>query len=367
LDRYFTVMFVPEREKGVRSFRIPRIVFRALVFLAALVVITISVLGFDYIKILGEIEKNNHLTKKNQLLQDQIDSFQTKIHYLSKDIERIHVFEKKLRIITGLDQTDLTGAIQEGTEVDGAADESSPKNGSSKAKDPQGNVPSKNFRNLNQLKNFSNNSKYLEWRSHYEQKIASYFSRSEGYIYTKEWSDLTQQSFALADQFAEIHFKFNHVKSFVEELETDVHSLDQYLLDKESFLKSTPTLIPAKGWITSYYGPRLSPTSKRWRMHEGLDIGAKRGSPIVSPADGVITFAGIKPGFGKFVQIDHGYGVETIYAHAKSLSVKKGQQIARGVKIASIGNTGSSTGPHLHYEVRVNGTPVDPLFYTLDR
>ena len=101
-------------------------------------------------------------------------------------------------------------------------------------------------------------------------------------------------------------------------------------------------------------------------MHEGVDFGAAIGTAIVAPADGIITFSGPKPGFGNFVQIDHGYGVETIYGHAATLSVKKGQKIFRGDRIATVGNTGYSTGPHVHYEVRVNGTPGDPLYYTLN-
>ena len=101
-------------------------------------------------------------------------------------------------------------------------------------------------------------------------------------------------------------------------------------------------------------------------MHEGLDIGAKPGTKILAPADGIVTFSGKKPGFGYIVQIDHGYGVETIYAHASKLEVKKSQPVKRGMIIARVGNTGLSTGPHVHYEVRVNGTPVDPLYYVLD-
>ena len=131
-------------------------------------------------------------------------------------------------------------------------------------------------------------------------------------------------------------------------------------------LRSTPTLIPTRGWITSYFGMRKSPYSGRLKMHEGIDVGGKRGAPIVAPADGIVTFVGKKPGFGVLVQLDHGYGVESIYAHTKVATVKKGQTIRRGVMIAKVGNTGYSTGPHLHYEIRVNGTPVDPLYYILD-
>ena len=219
---------------------------------------------------------------------------------------------------------------------------------------------------MDQLKDYKYEPEYLNLKKLYEQKIASNFGMQTGHSYTKEWSILIKRSFALAEKFADFDFKFNTIKSFSKQLELDVHRLEQHLLDKDSLLRSTPTLLPTKGWITSYYGPRISPTSRRKRMHEGLDIGAKPGTPIIAPADGRVLYAGIKPGFGKFVQIDHGYGVETFYAHSKNLYVKKGDIVRRGRKIASIGSTGSSTGPHLHYEIRVNGTPIDPLYYILD-
>ncbi len=101
-------------------------------------------------------------------------------------------------------------------------------------------------------------------------------------------------------------------------------------------------------------------------MHEGLDVGAPYGTSVHAPADGIVTFSGEKAGFGKFVQVDHGYGIETIYAHNQSLNVKAGQKVKRGNLLAAVGNTGHSTGPHLHYEVRVNGIAVDPLYFILE-
>ena len=101
-------------------------------------------------------------------------------------------------------------------------------------------------------------------------------------------------------------------------------------------------------------------------MHEGLDVGANYGSPIVAPADGVVTFAGNKAGFGLFVQIDHGYGIETIFAHSQKIIAKNGMRVRRGDLIAEVGSTGASTWPHLHYEVRVNGIAVDPLYFILE-
>ena len=101
-------------------------------------------------------------------------------------------------------------------------------------------------------------------------------------------------------------------------------------------------------------------------MHEGIDIGARSGTPIVSTADGVVIYAGKKPGFGNFIKIRHGYGLETIYAHAKKLFVRPGKKVRRGDLIAAVGSTGYSTGPHVHYEVRVNQIPVDPIYFILN-
>src|SRR5690606_27385527 len=102
-------------------------------------------------------------------------------------------------------------------------------------------------------------------------------------------------------QYSIFDFKFKKIKSVVNQLELSIHKLDQFLLDKASILASTPTVMPANGWITSYFGHRVSPYSSGVKMHEGLDVGAPFGTPILAPADGIVTFSGIKAGFGKFV------------------------------------------------------------------
>lgn len=351
MNRYFTIMVVPEREKGVRSFRIPRVVFRSAIFLAVVIAFVTGILIYDYTKILTEVHQNKHLTIENRQLKEQIQLFQMKLNSLTDDIERIHTFERKLRVITGLsdlEQQDI------GPNQGNANNRRTPQSES-------------NFEvfmeRISQPENFP---EFASLRSLYEQKIATTFGLQIGRDYLQTWNDKIKQSFALAKKYAAFDFKYNELRQFVQNLEIEVHQLDQYLLDKESLLRSTPTILPTRGWITSYYGPRYSPHSGRLRMHEGIDVGARTGTPIVAPADGIITFSGKKMGFGNLVHIDHGYGIETIYAHAHTLEVEKGDRVRRGDKIATIGSTGYSTGPHLHYEVRVNGTPVDPIFYILE-
>lgn len=312
MDRYFTIMVIPEREKGVRSIRIPRIIFNSLVFLSVAIIFLLGILVYDYTKILGQVHQNQHLSIENRQLKEQIQLFQMKLNSLTGDIERIHNFEKKLRIITGLENTDMTKSY----DVDhpaGGGDKGSPN------EPPQVNVQDSFIEIRSKIKEPALYDKYNNFKKLYEQKIATNFGLQTGYAYTKEWNQLTKRSFLLADQFANFDFIYSEIQNFIKDLELKVHELDQFLLDKDSFLKSTPTLLPTKGWITSYYGPRNSPYSNRIKMHEGLDVGAKSGTAIIAPADGVVTFSGKKPGFGNFVQIDHGYGVETIYAHASRL------------------------------------------------
>ena len=364
LDRYFTVMVVPEREKGVKSFRIPRLAFHAIVFLSVLAVFILGILSYDYWKILRQVHQNKHLTLENRQLKEQIQLFQMKINTLTEDIERIETFEKKLRVISGFEKIDLTKpAIRD--RGDSPANENHNHERDVKTDKVQSFFEGKDTIR-DKLKDGSNSEKFVELKSLYEQKIATNFGLQTGYAFTKEWSNLTKQSFSLAENFADFDYKFSILKDYVKDLEVNIHDLDQYLLDRDSFMRSTPTLLPTKGWITSYYGPRISPTSNRLKMHEGLDIGAPTGTPILASADGRVTFSGKKAGFGYFVQIDHGYGLESVYAHNSTVVAKKGQLIKRGQLIAKVGNTGHSTGPHLHYEIRVNGTPVDPFYYILD-
>jgi murein DD-endopeptidase MepM/ murein hydrolase activator NlpD len=131
-------------------------------------------------------------------------------------------------------------------------------------------------------------------------------------------------------------------------------------------LAATPSIMPTQGWLTSAFSSmREHPILHIARPHEGIDVTAPMGSPIEAPAAGVVTDAGWESGYGNTITIDHGYGVVTKFAHASKLLVRTGQRVQRGQRIALVGNTGLATGPHLHYEVHVNGRPVDPLKYVL--
>jgi len=361
-------MIVPEKNKNVRSIKIPILIFRSIIFIAVTSFLLLGIFIYDYWNILSQVYENKHLLVENRELKEQVQIFQMKLNTLTDDLERINVFERKLRNITGLESIKAT-TVDTSNQSFNQVVQNSLIGEPDKEYSPSSMIKifkSRPKEALEKIKHFEEDEKFVQLKKNYEEKITSKFTTQENDSFAREWSILTKQSLSMAPLFAEFDFKYDVVLSFLSEIEIKINELDQFLLDKESFLKSTPTLMPARGHLTSGYGPRMSPYAGRIKMHEGIDIGASVGTHIVAPADGIITFSGAKPGFGNFVQIDHGYGVETIYGHAASLTVKKGQRIGRGDKIATVGNTGYSTGPHLHYEVRVNGTPVDPLYYMLN-
>jgi murein DD-endopeptidase MepM/ murein hydrolase activator NlpD len=131
-------------------------------------------------------------------------------------------------------------------------------------------------------------------------------------------------------------------------------------------LAATPSIWPAAGFVTSGFGWRLSPFTGRRHFHAGLDIAADTGTDIVAAARGRVAFAGPKGAFGQVVILDHGFGVRTLYGHTSAIHVKNGQPVERGERIASVGSTGRSTGPHVHYTVQLKGKSVDPADYVLD-
>lgn len=131
-------------------------------------------------------------------------------------------------------------------------------------------------------------------------------------------------------------------------------------------LESTPSILPTSGLLTSGFSrARLHPIHHRELPHEGVDIAAPRGTPIMAAAKGRVALAGRRAGYGLVVEIDHGYGYSTLYGHASQIRARVGQQVQRGEVIALVGSTGIATSPHLHYEVRVGGRPVNPLNYVI--
>jgi murein DD-endopeptidase MepM/ murein hydrolase activator NlpD len=145
-----------------------------------------------------------------------------------------------------------------------------------------------------------------------------------------------------------------------------LRELSQAAEQRSSRWAATPSIWPVKGWVTSGFGPRISPFTEKPAWHDGLDIGAAPNAPVQAPAQGRVTGTGFDPKLGNIVRLDHGFGIETLYGHLAKSLVKEGQRVNRGDVVGLVGSTGLATGPHLHYMVKVNGQALDPNKYILE-
>lgn len=185
---------------------------------------------------------------------------------------------------------------------------------------------------------------------------------------------LDEETVALADQAATQVARLESIEHDIEEFEHEISALAK----EESSIRSAiiaattpkPTTEapgqlarPVPGRVSSGFGKRVHPISRTVKMHNGVDMNASHGDRIIASEDGVVILSGVKGGYGNTVMIDHGGGMVTLYAHQSKLGVSVGQSVTRGQTIGWIGSTGQSTGPHLHYEVRINGRPVNPVGY----
>lgn len=167
----------------------------------------------------------------------------------------------------------------------------------------------------------------------------------------------------LVTDVSDLQRKIDEVRRAIDGQRRSQEEIQGYLNDKRSLVNATPSGWPARGWLTSVFGMRNSPFTGKEKMHEGLDIAARTGTDIMVTADGVVSRVATAAGYGKLVVVDHGYGYRTYYGHNSKIYVKVGDRVKKGDVIAAVGNTGISTGPHVHYEVRVNGVPVNPKNY----
>jgi murein DD-endopeptidase MepM/ murein hydrolase activator NlpD len=175
--------------------------------------------------------------------------------------------------------------------------------------------------------------------------------------------DLTQDHYRIIE---EIYGQMKQLGPSLDDQKQGLESLLRALNKQKDLLNATPSITPVRGRITSRFGDRVSPFDGRnVEFHEGLDIATPKGAPIRAAAHGVVKFAGWNGSYGKMMIIDHGYGTVTRYAHIDSFVKKAGDKVKKGDVIARVGNTGRSTGPHLHYEVCLNGKAVNPQKYII--
>ena len=175
--------------------------------------------------------------------------------------------------------------------------------------------------------------------------------------------DLTEKHNSL---IREMHEQVNQLDLASTNQEKGFEHLLKHLVDQGNLLAHTPAIRPTRGLVTSSFGSRVSPFTGIKEFHKGLDIANRQGTPVVAAADGTVTFANDKGFWGKLIIINHGHGMSTRYAHLSKFFKEPGDSVKRGEIVGKIGSTGRTTGPHLHYEVRLNGTPINPEKYILN-
>jgi len=300
--KMYTVMILPDETTKVRRYRVPGLIVRSL--LAAAVVLTlIFAIGIaDYFLVKNQVTELVRMRLETRQQKQQLITFAKRINDLQSEMNRLRNFDTKLRVMA-----DLDGVI-------------------------------------------------------YPEQFMGIGGENPEPFNPME-TEISFQDKALIDNMTR---GLTRLMTEATIQERSFQELIGYLEDQKSLLASTPSIWPVRGWTTSSFGYRTSPFTGRREMHKGVDVATRTGTPIIAPADGIVIFAGREGGFGNMVVLDHGYGLVTRYAHNSTIDVKRSQKVNRGDVIAKVGNTGRSTGPHLHYEVLVNGVAVNPTRYILN-
>ncbi len=325
--------FIVSNDSGeTRKIVLPAVWVKTSLLLVGILMLTLIAGSIDYVGLLAQTMENKRLLTENSQLTKQFQVVEGKLQALETSLERVKTFTTKLKLITNIDGEDRAMKLAMGAK-------------------PPANQPVEEF------------DQPMEQRG----KVSELEKEDQEFA-NKPPMDEQRGELALSEHkdYASLAIRIDQSIKESQLREQSVLDLWESLSERQSLLTSTPNIRPAKGWFTSRFGYRVSPFTGRSSLHAGLDIAAAPGSPVYAPADGVVTYAGYDESYGKMVTIDHGYGVSTRFGHTSQIYVQVGQKITRWDVVASVGNTGRSTGPHLHYEVRVNGVPRDPSLYILD-
>ena len=303
----FTIVFFPGSLSAPRKLHLPKrfVKFGILVSFVVLIGVLGSSFYFvqQYSKLQGSETELVKLQRDAKIRKSQVEKFAQQVKNFETEMVRLERFEKKLRVITALENSPRS--IEKNWGVGG----------------PYG---------------FSTNS----------------FTTAMGW--------------GAANMVERLSNGLDHLGKQAKIQSISFQELDNFFKNQKSLLSSTPSIWPTRGWVTSGFGFRKSPFTGLRERHEGWDIAARNGAPVRTTADGVVVVEGREYGYGNLVEIDHGYGLVTRYGHNSKHFVKVGDRVKRGQVVTLVGNTGRSTGPHLHYEVLLNGVPVNPKNYILE-
>lgn len=334
MERY-SVIVVADETAPVRRFDVRRAVIRRAVWGAGIAAVVLAVSLVDYVRVRIDHAELVPMRARVAEQKAKIEGFETELRSVSQRLDRIRELERKVRIIANLPGSAATGGVEiaevgsedpEAPAIDASALEAT---SDASARAPAG----------------SSGSSASDDESAQAAPAAA--------------PDPGVDISALREDAHDIGLR-------ADLREQSLEALTGALEGKRDRLASTPSIWPTRGWLTSRFGMRVSPFTNRKQFHAGLDIAGERGTDVIAPAKGRVVFSGTRGPLGKSLIIDHGHGVRTLYGHSDELLVKRGDTVERGTRIAALGNTGRSTGPHLHYVVEVDGKAVNPLDYIFD-
>ena len=322
----YTLILVGDERSPVKRFQIPKMNAHRAAALASFLACVFALAFWDYWRVRAENTELPELRQETVAQAAKIRSFERQLSTVESELARVQELERKVRIIANLPGAAASGG---GGITELAPDEV-------EAQLPTG-VP-------------------IDLGQGGIEPGERRFSASE----------LTEQGVAAMLDFEQMSLQADHLGGLARIRVESLGSLVGELERKSEQLASIPSVWPVRGWLTSRFGARVSPFTGRRHMHTGIDVATRHGTPIIAPARGRVIFVGSKGPLGRSVVLDHGFGVRTFYGHTSEILVDTGDLVQRGQEIAKIGNTGRSTGPHLHYTVEVNGKARDPLNYILD-
>lgn len=328
-DSYTVVIFRGSTAKPLR-FSFPRKFVRKILILGALLLAADLLVISHYVVRTGEVWELSAFRAEALSARQQTAAFSTAVDDLKKRLTSMKEVNQRLRVMLGI-ETPKTG-----DQFNGRGGEETPL--------PEGSM-------LNPVEKPAQGESELQSAAIGGQSdLAASGSKEPD---QQELAAVVKQGIVWLSKEAEVQ-------------EQTLQELSVAAEQKSSRWAATPSIWPVKGWVTSGFGPRVSPFTEKPAWHDGLDIGAAANAPVQAPAQGRVTSVGFDPKLGNVVKLDHGFGIETLYGHLAKALVKEGQRVKRGDVVGLVGSTGLATGPHLHYMVKVNGQTFDPTKYILD-
>lgn len=352
--KQITILLFKDRGAPVGRYQIPVVLIERWKKIAIVVGIVLVLGIVDYVRARLRTWELDQLRKEASTYQHSIEDLQASMKTLNGELDRLHELERKMRIIANVPGAPVGKSSERGVGGDDEEDASPAGRGEGPSEAVTDGEKSSE-RSLRSLKPTPNAPIPDAAGIHGDATSDVVFatpSRLNPSLAPSRLLGLQQET--------------QRLHALAESRSAAFADLLEQLHAQSDRLASTPSIWPTHGWLTSTFGGRVSPFTGQWQSHGALDIAGPVGTDIIAPSRGRVIFVGVKPQLGNCLIIQHGYGIQTTYGHTSRLFVKVGEMVERGDLIAKVGNSGRSTGPHLHYAIAVNGKPVDPLDYILD-